>query len=317
MKPDLSWLEAGVSIGEARRTLARAFAAASLDAPEVDARVLIGHALGLDHAALLSRAEEPLEPDVRAHVAGLAERRLAGEPVSRIIGRKEFWSLPFLVTPAVLVPRPETETVVETALAVLDAEDRRSAPLRIADLGTGSGALLLALLHELPEASGIGTDRSAAALAVAAENAKLLGLAARARFAACDFGQALAGAFDLVVSNPPYVATGEIAGLAWEVRAHDPPLALDGGPDGLAAYRAIAADAHRLLAPDGHLVLELGAGLERPVSSLISGAGLAPAGPAHPDLLGIARALHVARAGAHHHLHGSRQKTLGMSGKTQ
>src|SRR5262249_34034525 len=161
----------------------------------------------------------------------------AREPVARILGRKEFWSLSFAIAPAVLVPRPETETLVEAALAVIGPEPGRR--LRVADLGTGSGALLLALLHELRTADGVGADVSHAALDLARENAERLGLAGRAAFVACDFGAALAGGFDLVLSNPPYIAQTEWPRLDPEVRNHDPKLALDGGADGLAAHRRI------------------------------------------------------------------------------
>lgn len=297
----LSNSQRAVSIGEARRMLARTLAAASLPSPELDARLLVGHALGLDHAALASVADRVLGPDECARIDALAERRLAREPVSRILGIKEFWSLPFCVTPAVLVPRPETETLVEAALAILAAQGQQGAAIRIADLGTGSGALLLALLHETAAATGVGTDVSTAALAVAAENARQLGMLARAHFVACDFGQALSGPFDLVVSNPPYIATSTIATLAPEVREHDPSLALDGGADGLAAYRAIAADAARLLAPGGHLLIELGAGLAQSVATLFARPGLAIADAPRIDLAGTPRTLHVLRVGPDNH----------------
>jgi release factor glutamine methyltransferase len=221
-------------------------------------------------------------------VTALAGRRLAHEPVARIVGHKEFWGLRLAVTPAVLVPRPDTETVVECALAQARAQGAR--PRRILDLGTGSGALLLALMSEWPDAYGIATDTSAAALRVARANAEALGLAARAAFIACDFGAALAGGFDIVVSNPPYVASRDIASLAPDVRDHDPHGALDGGPDGLAAYRAIAADARRLLAPAGLLVLELGAGQAAEVAALLRQAGLDVMEPI-ADLAGIPRAI--------------------------
>ncbi len=290
-----------VSVGDARRLLTRAFAAASLPSPELDARLLVGHALGLGHAALASVSDRILGEHERACIDALTKRRLAREPVSRIVGAKEFWSLPLRVTPAVLVPRPETETLVEAALAILDAEGRRGVATRIADLGTGSGALLLALLHEAAVATGVGTDLSTAALAVAAENARQLGMSARAHFVASDFGQALSGPFDLIVSNPPYIATSVIRTLAPEVREHDPALALDGGADGLAAYRAIAADAVRLLAPGGHLLVELGAGLAQEVTGLFARPGLAIMGAPRADLAGTPRALHVLRAGGDNH----------------
>jgi release factor glutamine methyltransferase len=213
-------------------------------------------------------------------------------PVARILGWKEFWGLPFKLNADTLVPRPETEIVVEAALATFSAH--RSQLLRIVDLGTGSGALLLALLAELPNAFGIGTDISLAALECARDNAQALGLAARAAFVACDYGQAIAGGVDLLVANPPYVARGDIAGLAPEVRDFDPPRALDGGPDGLDGYRAIAADAGRLLAPHGVLMVELGRGQAAAVAALFAAAGLAVEPPKH-DLSGIARALVVRR----------------------
>jgi release factor glutamine methyltransferase len=273
-----------------RRHVAQTFRARALESPDLDARVLVGHALGLGHAALASAAERVLTAQEIEAISALTARRLAREPVARILGAKEFWGLEFRLTPATLVPRPETETVVETALRALDAGGARGRALRIADLGTGSGALLLALLSELPHAAGIGTDLSAEALATARDNARRLGLAARAHFAACDFAAALGGPFDLVVSNPPYIASGELAALEPEVREHDPRLALDGGRKGLDAYGVIAADARRILAPDGILVIELGAGQERPVTTLLAGGGIAAVG-AEPDLSGHFRAL--------------------------
>jgi len=285
----------GASVADARRRLADRFRAAGLDSPELDARLLIGHALGLDHTALVAAAARPLAERAAADSAAFAARRLAGEPVARIVGAKEFWGLPFVVTPAVLVPRPETETVVELALALIDGGGERARPLRIADIGVGSGAILLALLSELPNATGIGTDIAADALAVARHNAERLGLAARTTFAASHYGSALQGGFDLVVSNPPYVASRDIAGLAPEVRDHDPRRALDGGADGLAAYREIVADAPRLLKDAGHLVVELGAGQQKDVAFLLARGGLATAALRH-DLSGMARALAAAKS---------------------
>ncbi|MEA2952755.1 MAG: release factor glutamine methyltransferase [Alphaproteobacteria bacterium] len=279
----------GTSIAAARRLVAQAFRRHGLDSPELDARVLVGHALGLDHAALASAADRMLNADVATVISDFAARRLAHEPVSRIVGSKEFWGLEFRVTPATLVPRPETETLVETALAAIDARGPRERTLHIADLGTGSGALLLALLSELPNALGIGTDISLPALATARENAERLGFAARAHFVACDFAAALHGPFDLVVSNPPYIASGDIAGLAPEVREHDPRLALDGGADGLDTYRAIA-DIGRILTPDGTLVLELGAGQAAGVTALLADGGIVTE-RVKDDLAGHPRAL--------------------------
>jgi release factor glutamine methyltransferase len=179
--------------------------------------------------------------------------------------------------------------VVEAALQAIDSQGPRSRPLHIADLGTGSGALLLALLSELPNTKGVGTDMSFDALETAQRNAAHLGLAPRARFVISDFGAALTEPFDLVVSNPPYIATGDIAALQPEVR-HDPHSALDGGADGLECYRTIAGQARQLLRVSGHLVVEIGIGQEPEVATLLRTAGLLPA-PAHPDLAGIPRAL--------------------------
>jgi release factor glutamine methyltransferase len=278
----------GASIDAARRHLVREFRSHGLDTPELDARVLVGHALGLDHAALASQSRRALSGEEANAVMALATRRLAHEPVARIVGHKEFWGLPLRLNADTLLPRPETETVVEAALAAVG--DRRSGAMRIADIGTGSGALLIALLSELPGAFGVGTDISFAALECARGNAQALGLGARAAFVACDYGAALAGKVDVLVSNPPYVARDDIATLQSEVRDFDPRRALDGGPDGLDGYRAIAADAQRLLAPTGILVLELGQGQHEAVTALFVAAGLASVA-AKNDLAGVPRAL--------------------------
>jgi release factor glutamine methyltransferase len=283
----VSLLAAGASIEAVRRSLAQELRDHGIETPEVDARLLVGHALGLDHAALTAQSRRTLLPSEADAIAGLAARRRAREPVARILGRKEFWGLPLALNADTLVPRPETETVVEVALAAVES------PTRILDLGTGTGALLLALLSELPGACGIGTDISTGALACARANAATLGFAQRAAFVACDYASALRGPFDLIVANPPYVARGDIAALAPEVREFDPRRALDGGPDGLDAYRAITADAQRLLAPDGVLVLELGFGQCAAVTALLSGPGLI-ATITRNDLAGVPRAL-VAR----------------------
>jgi release factor glutamine methyltransferase len=288
-------LASGMTVVEARRALTDAFRRAGLDSPELDARLLTGHALGLDHTGLVIEANRDLRGDEAKRLIALAARRLEREPVARILGVKEFWGLPLRINASTLVPRPETETVVEAALNAIDQGGPRHRALRIADLGTGSGALLIALLTELPNATGVATDISIDALLAARDNARQLMLHPRAHFVACDFGAALPQSFDLVVSNPPYIMSGDIAGLAPEVR-HDPRRALDGGADGLACYRTIAGQAVRLLKPQGHLVVELGIGQEAPVAALVRAAGLAPT-PAHTDLSGVPRALHAAVAG--------------------
>jgi release factor glutamine methyltransferase len=278
-----------MTVAQARRALTDVFRQAELDSPELDARLLVGHALGLDHTALTIESGRGLGDDATHTLAAFAARRLDHEPVARILGVKEFWGLPLQLNDATLVPRPETETVVEAALAAIDSTGPRNRTLRIADLGTGSGALLIALLTELPNASGIGTDVSRDALAAARGNADRLGVTARAEFTVCDFGAGLTGSFDLVVSNPPYIASADIDALSPEVR-HDPRSALDGGADGLDCYRTIAGQAPGLLRPNGDLVVELGIGQEPAVATLFRAAGLIPS-PARPDLLGIPRAL--------------------------
>lgn len=274
------------SLSAARAGLAARFRAAGIEEPEADARVLVRHVTGVDPALPGLAAQRPLAADEAETVEALAARRLAREPVARIVGVREFFGLAFALNAACLVPRPDTETVVEAALAVLPA-DR---PLRVLDLGTGPGTILLAILHERPEARGLGIDLSAEALEVARANATALGLAGRADFRQGDWTFGLDGAFDLIISNPPYIPSLDCETLQAEVREHDPRLALDGGPDGLVAYRAILAAAGPLLAPGGHVVLEIGIGQAMDVARLAREAGLSLKGLAS-DLAGIPRAL--------------------------
>lgn len=283
-------LKAGASVAEAVRLMAQAFRLAGVEDAEIDARALLGHALELDRAQLISQSHRILEAREIEVASALAARRLKREPVARIVGRKEFWDQMLQVTPDVLVPRPETETLVEAALDFVVRGGLRMEKLRILDIGTGSGALLLALLGELPNATGIGTDISAGALEVARGNAERNGLAARSSFVECNIGEGVQGLFDLIVSNPPYIPRGDIAALLPEVRDYDPVVALDGGADGLDAYRAIATEARRLLAPGGRLIVELGMGQEPAVRALFTKAGFS-VGEARRDLAGIPRAL--------------------------
>jgi release factor glutamine methyltransferase len=280
---------AGQTVDSARRRLAARFNSAGIDSAELDARLLAGAVLNLDLTGIVSEASRKLTPDELNGLEALAVRRLKGEPVARILGQKEFWGLPFKLSAATLVPRPDTETVVELALECVRAMPQR--PLRIADLGTGTGAILLALLHELPDAFGVGTDISLAALRTARSNAADLGLAPRAAFVACDYATPFIPSFDLIVSNPPYVCSSEIDALATEVRDHDPRAALDGGPDGLDAYRTLIPQAARLLAPGGALVVEGGKGQSGPIAALMTAAGLIPQGAGKADLAGILRAV--------------------------
>jgi release factor glutamine methyltransferase len=289
--PDIS---AAQDIATARRMLAAQFQAAGIDTAALDARLLVGHALSLDHTALASQATRALTADERNAIVVLAARRLHGEPVARILGSKEFWGLAFALSSATLVPRPDTETIVEAALEAI-GEPRKHEALRIADLGTGTGAILLALLHEWPNATGLGTDIDPRAIETAEANAQALGLASRAQFRPADFSDDLNGTFDLVVSNPPYIPTRDIAALEREVRDHDPMRALDGGADGLDAYRAIARQAPRLLRADGILIVELGIGQAADVTAILTGEGGLECVAIRPDLSGVARALTVRR----------------------
>ncbi|MGY8638118.1 peptide chain release factor N(5)-glutamine methyltransferase [Bradyrhizobium sp. 14AA] len=280
----------GQSIESARRKLAAQLRSAQLDEAELDARILVGAALGLDLTGLIAQAARPLTEAEASRLAQHAQRRIAGEPVARILGMREFWGLPFRLSEATLVPRPDTETVVELALEIL-RERKTSRPLRIADIGTGSGAILLALLHENPEAFGVGTDLSLSALETARGNAVSLGLADRAGFVACSYASALRGPFDLIVSNPPYIPSAEIPRLSIEVREHDPHLALDGGNDGYDAYRALIPQAAERLAPGGALIVEAGQGQARNIETLMAATALTVERSPKADLAGIPRAV--------------------------
>jgi release factor glutamine methyltransferase len=239
-----------------------------VERPEREAGALLALAAGIRAVDLIGAPEAPVG-DAAGRIEAFAARRVAGEPLSRICGRREFWSLEFAISPDVLDPRADTETIVEAALAAL--APRRAAALRVLDLGTGSGALFCALLAEFPQATGVGVDISEGAAAVARANLQALGLAGRGTIHVGDWGEGLEGPFDLIVSNPPYIRAGDIAGLDREVRDHDPRLALDGGPDGLDAYRALAPHLTRLLTPDGRFFLEFGEGQGEEVAAILRG----------------------------------------------
>ena len=256
----------GTTVTKAWAELNRVFGAAGLETPVIDARLLVCHSLGLDRLALLKEPNRLLGAKA-ADLIVAARRRLAHEPVSRIIGERAFWGRTFKVTPATLDPRHDSETVVEAALALLKQAPPQT-PLRILDLGTGTGCLLLTLLAELPGAQGLGIDISSEAIAVAQDNAARLGLAERARFQTGNWAAGLTESFDLIVSNPPYIRHGDLAALPADVAAYDPVLALDGGPDGLEAYRQILSSLAPLQ-PRAHLVFELGAGQAPSVEQLI------------------------------------------------
>ena len=247
---------------------------AGIATPELDARLLLCHAAGLSHEAYVAGAGGPVQPATLARFGTAIDRRLKREPVARITGTREFYGRGFTIAPPALDPRPDTETLIEAALAVVERRGWRDQTLSLLDLGTGTGCILVTLLAELPRAQGLGTDLSPSALALAAANAVRLGVGSRAAFMAADWLDGIAGKFDLVLSNPPYLASGEIAGLAPEVAAYDPMLALDGGPDGLDAYRRIAAGAPAVLAEGGRLLVEIGAGQAAQVSDIFRAAGL-------------------------------------------
>lgn len=262
------------TLGEAFVAAARAFREAGIETPELDARLLLCHATELQHEAYVAGRDDPLLPEAAARFGSFIERRLAGEPVARILGVREFYGRPFRIDGSTLDPRADTETLIEAALAIVDRKALRDSPLKLLDLGTGSGCLLITLLAELPEANGVGIDVSMPALRLARTNAEALGVGARASFVAGDWLEGIGGAFDLVVANPPYIAAGDIAGLSREVNAHDPRAALDGGTDGLAAYRRIASRIRDILRPGGTILLETGADQSDAVLHLLAGAGL-------------------------------------------
>ena len=262
--------------------------AAKIETPEADARILLRLALGIDDSGLVAASRTPVSEHQQIRFESLIMRRIAGEPVARIAGHKEFWSRSFKLNADTLVPRPETETLIEAALAIFPERD---APLRVLDLGTGSGILLAAILSERPQASGIGIDHSESALGAARGNLESLGLAERAQLVHGDWNAAFGQTFDLVIANPPYISSKEIPALAREVREHDPHLALDGGADGLGAYRKIIAELPHLLSKKGTAILELGIGQEPLVAGLACAQGLFVAGPARRDLGGVPRAL--------------------------
>ena len=272
----------GAALGDARRRLARAGA----DSPGLDARLLVERAV--DGDGLLLPRERTLKGEERERLAALVARRVRREPMSHILGVREFWSLPFKVTRDTLAPRPDSETVVEAALAGGRGK-------RVLDLGTGTGCLLLALLSEWPGASGLGVDISTTALAVARDNARELGLEDRARFVIGDWGAAVNGRFDVIVANPPYIADGDLHTLALEVSAFEPRIALAGGEDGLDAFRALGPDLPGLLSDDGRACLEVGQGQAPGVKTILESCAMRVLGVTR-DLAGIERCVTAVKA---------------------
>jgi release factor glutamine methyltransferase len=258
------------TLSAAIRAVGKSFNAAGLQSPHLDARILAAEACGISAEEAIVCRDNVLSADASQKLMDFAARRLAGEPVSRILGRREFWGLSFKITPATLDPRPETELLVETVLEHFDARGLRNAPLRLLDLGTGSGCLLAALLSELPLSFGIGVDKSEAVLEAARENLSQLGLLDRVAFLFADWMSAIGDAeFDAIVCNPPYIAPSRILELEIGVRAYDPWLALDGGKDGLEAYRLIIPRACNALRKGGALVFETGIGQAQAVQDIM------------------------------------------------
>ena len=280
-----------LTVGQILTGTAAALVAGGIGQARREARVLVAIALRAEPLALLTAPERLLTQAEAVMVQEALARRLAGEPASRIRGQREFWSLDFAIAPGVLDPRPETELLVELALAHGERLKtvRPPAPLRILDLGTGSGCILLSLLQELPESTGVGLDVSPEALAVARTNAGELGLDSRASWVCGEWFGPLTGEFDLIVSNPPYIPAGHVATLERGVRKFDPPEALDGGPDGLVAYRRIIPQLPGFLRVSGRVFLEVGAGQAGMVAAMAKRHGLR-AQISH-DLAGIPRAV--------------------------
>ena len=274
-----------MTVGEATREAALRLRRAGIDGAALDARILMRLALDVDDAGLILAQPDRLAVDARARFDALIARRERREPVAYIAGRREFWSLDFAVTPATLIPRPDSETLVAAAI-----EHLGDGAGPVLDLGTGSGCLLLAILCECRGARGVGIDRSAAAIAVARANAERLGLAERVDFVVGDWGEALGRRFAVIVANPPYIAHGDLPSLAPEIQNFEPRSALDGGEDGLDAYRAIARGLGRWLRPDGAAFIEIGAGQADSVAALFAAQGW-PITRRGTDLAGVERCL--------------------------
>lgn len=262
-----------------------------IDTPRLDARLLLSAVLDCEPEKLLMCLQSTVSHRQSEVFIKYIERRSAGEPVSRILGQREFWSLPFLLSSETLDPRPDSETVVETALSL--SANRKSSHLSVLDIGTGTGCLLLSLMSELSFANGIGTDIAVGAINTAQANALALSMNERAVFLVGDFVDAISGSFDIILSNPPYIKRADLSHLQREVSLHDPVRALDGGEDGLGAYRRIAGELRRLLAPEGVVVLEIGYDQEVAVRSILQASGLVRI-HSHHDLGGHVRCISAA-----------------------
>lgn len=270
---------------------AKVLAASGAESPRLDARLLLSAAIECEPHKLLMCGESRLSEGQSEVFLKYVERRSAGEPVSRILGQREFWSLPFLLSPDTLDPRPDSETVVETALSLIS--NRKTSHLSVLDIGTGTGCLLLSLMSELSFANGVGTDIAVGAVNTARANALALGMIERSAFLVGDLVDAVKGSFGLILSNPPYIRSDALSGLQREVLLYDPQRALDGGVDGLSVYRRIAAELGRLLTPDGIIVLEVGYDQEVAVRSILEVSGLVRIA-SHRDLSGHVRCISAA-----------------------
>lgn len=275
--------------GQAINDAAGKLAAVGVETAHFDARLMVAEVLGVEMRRLPASHHAELDSEEAGRLSAMLARRLAREPMSHILGRRGFWTMEFKVTADTLDPRPDTETLIEAVLAALEDRGR---PRRLLDLGTGTGCILLALLSELGHATGLGVDASAAALAVASENAAALGLDGRAEFRLGNWAEGLTGPFHIIVSNPPYIPDSEIDTLEPEVARYEPRSALAGGPDGLDCYRVLAPQIARLLAPGGVAALEVGAGQAEDVAALLAAAGLPGAGRIR-DLGGVERCVIV------------------------
>lgn len=279
-----------MTLGETYQTLRSDFRREGIANPELDARLLIRHVTSFNDADFLSRPDAILTPAQKEHIRALSARRLAGETIGRITGVREFWGLEFTLSPDTLEPRPDTETLVEAALQWVRTHKKTN--LRILDLGTGTGCILISLLKECPQAHGLGIDIAPGAVQMARKNAERHGVAARCVFEQGSWAENLSGTFDLIVSNPPYIPAQAIPLLEKEVRTQDPILALDGGVDGLEAYKIILTETKNLLRLDGRIFLEIGFNQENDIARLVENGGLTRR-DSYTDLGGIPRVVEI------------------------
>lgn len=248
--------------------LTKQFEAVGIDTAALDARLLVQHVSSLSHSNIIARPDHELSLKQKKQLSSLFQRRLKREPLSRLIGETEFWSLPFQISPDTLDPRPDTETLIEQALHMIGT--RKATPLRLLDLGTGTGCILLSLLHELPEATGLGVDLNPGAIEIAYKNALNLSLERRAKFQQSDWFSTIDGKFDVILANPPYIPECDLANLMPEVRDFDPVLALNGGETGLVPYKIIFKHAINHLKQDGLLIFEFGQNQEKQLIDLLN-----------------------------------------------